>query len=186
MLVGGEQGGVVEGHILRNLARLPGFPQRLRLKDQLLDLVVHDDQRHGLDDEGAVAAHVGALGGAAADLVDEGAHLVVVFFEQGSGGVRRHGLDLIAIASGGELTAQDLSHHGTAGKKSTVQNSAAHQTNAQKSVIGKFDIICSVADPGSLSRISDPHQRNFNQKNWFVSSRKYDPGCSSRIRIMIF
>ncbi len=98
MLVGGEQGGVVERHILRNLAGLPGLTQRLRLEDQLLDLVVHDDQRHGLDDEGAVAAHVGALGGAAADLVDEGAHLVVVFLEEGGGGIRRHGLHLVAVA----------------------------------------------------------------------------------------
>ncbi len=44
-----------------------------------------------------------------------------------------------------------------------------------------------VADPGCLSRIRifpipDPHQRikYLTQKKWFPSSRKYDPGCSSR------
>ncbi len=26
----------------------------------------------------------------------------------------------------------------------------------------------------------------FNPKNWFLISRKYDPGCSSRIRILFF
>jgi hypothetical protein len=31
-----------------------------------------------------------------------------------------------------------------------------------------------IADPGSASK-------NFNPKKWFLSSRKYDPGCSSRI-----
>jgi hypothetical protein len=37
----------------------------------------------------------------------------------------------------------------------------------------------SVADPGS--RI-----RTINPKKWFLSSRKYDSGCSSRIRILAF
>jgi hypothetical protein len=50
-------------------------------------------------------------------------------------------------------------------------------------------------DPGCLSRIldqiysiPDPHQRIkiFYLKNSFLSSRKYDPGCSSPIRILIF
>ncbi len=60
----------------------------------------------------------------------------------------------------------------------------------------------SVADPGCFSRISDPNFfipdpnfyhpgsrisikefKYFNHKKWFLSSRKYDPGCSSRIRI---
>jgi hypothetical protein len=31
--------------------------------------------------------------------------------------------------------------------------------------------------------IPDPH---FNPKKWFLSSRKYDPGCSFRIRIQFF
>jgi hypothetical protein len=63
----------------------------------------------------------------------------------------------------------------------------------------------SVADPGCLSRIPDPtffhpgswipdpnclhpgsririkEFKYFNPKKWFLSSRKYDPGCSSRI-----
>ena len=39
----------------------------------------------------------------------------------------------------------------------------------------------SIPHPGS--RIPDPHQ---NPKEWFQSSRKYDPGCSSRIRILTF
>ncbi len=56
----------------------------------------------------------------------------------------------------------------------------------------------SVADPGCLSRIPlfsipDPNClhpgsririkefKYFNPKKWFLSSRKYDPGCSSRI-----
>jgi hypothetical protein len=65
--------------------------------------------------------------------------------------------------------------------------------------------LISVADPGYLSRIRiflsripDPnvfHPRSririkefkyFNPKKWFTSSRKYDPGCSSRIWILIF
>jgi hypothetical protein len=42
----------------------------------------------------------------------------------------------------------------------------------------------SIPDPGS--RILDPHQRikYFNpqkSKQWFLSSKKFDPGCSSRI-----
>jgi hypothetical protein len=40
------------------------------------------------------------------------------------------------------------------------------------------------------SRIPGPHQRikpkNPNPKKLFLSSRKYDPGCSSRIRILTF
>ncbi len=53
----------------------------------------------------------------------------------------------------------------------------------------------SVADPGCKSRIPDPnffHPESrirvkefkfINPKDWFLRSRKYDPGCSSRIRI---
>ncbi len=39
------------------------------------------------------------------------------------------------------------------------------------------------------SRIQDPHWKifkYFNPNNRFLSPRKYDPGCSSRIRILIF
>jgi hypothetical protein len=37
----------------------------------------------------------------------------------------------------------------------------------------------SILDPGSASK----EFKYFNAKKWFQSSRKYDPGCSSRIRI---
>jgi hypothetical protein len=36
--------------------------------------------------------------------------------------------------------------------------------------------------PGSVSK----EFKYFNPKKWFLSSRKYDPGCSSQIRILIF
>ncbi len=54
-----------------------------------------------------------------------------------------------------------------------------------------MDTVLRIRDvyPGSEffpSRIPDPHQRIFLPKNWFLSSRKYGPGCSSRIRILIF
>ncbi len=46
----------------------------------------------------------------------------------------------------------------------------------------------SIPDPNFF--ISDPHQRiwlgYFNPKNCFLRSRKYDPVCSSWIRILIF
>ncbi len=38
--------------------------------------------------------------------------------------------------------------------------------------------------PGSWILIKE--FKYFNPKRWFLSSRKYDPGCSSRIRILIF
>jgi hypothetical protein len=38
--------------------------------------------------------------------------------------------------------------------------------------------------PGSRIRIK--YFKYFNPKKWFLSSRKYDPGCSSRIRIPTF
>jgi hypothetical protein len=52
---------------------------------------------------------------------------------------------------------------------------------------GFFD--SSVADPGSLSLTEFFHPGSasknliilFNPNKWFLSSRKYDPGCSSRI-----
>ncbi len=58
----------------------------------------------------------------------------------------------------------------------------------------------SVADPGCLSRIPpDPtffhpgsSSKNLSiltqkkAKKWFLSSKKYDPGCSSRIRMLTF
>jgi hypothetical protein len=37
----------------------------------------------------------------------------------------------------------------------------------------------SIPDPGSRIRIKE--FQSFNPKKWFLSSRKYDPGCSSRI-----
>jgi hypothetical protein len=58
-----------------------------------------------------------------------------------------------------------------------------------------------IPDPGSeffQSRIPDPNFfhpgsricikefKYINPKKWFITSRKYDPGCSSRIRILIF
>ncbi len=49
--------------------------------------------------------------------------------------------------------------------------------------------IFSIPDPGSElfpSRIPDPKKefKYFNPKKWFLSYRKYDSGCSSRIRIL--
>jgi hypothetical protein len=49
--------------------------------------------------------------------------------------------------------------------------------------------IFSIPNPGSEffhpgSRILIKELKYFNQKKWFLSSRKYDPGCSSRIRIL--
>ncbi len=41
--------------------------------------------------------------------------------------------------------------------------------------------ILSIPDPGFRIRIKE--FKYFNPKNCFLSSRKYDPGCSSRIRI---
>jgi hypothetical protein len=43
--------------------------------------------------------------------------------------------------------------------------------------------------PGSdffPSRIRIKEFKYFNKKKWFPSSRKYDPGCSSRIRMLTF
>jgi hypothetical protein len=45
----------------------------------------------------------------------------------------------------------------------------------------------SIPDPGS--RIFIKEVKYFNPKkakNWFLSSKKYDPGCSSRIRMLTF
>ena len=36
------------------------------------------------------------------------------------------------------------------------------------------------------SRIRIKEFKYFNPKKWFLSSRKYDPGCSSRIRMLTF
>ncbi len=44
-------------------------------------------------------------------------------------------------------------------------------------------------NPGSdflTSRIHIKEFKHFNPKNCFLSPRKYDPGCSSRVRILIF
>jgi hypothetical protein len=77
--------------------------------------------------------------------------------------------------------------------------------NLQNKNLTKSTIQNSVADPGCLSRIPDPtffhpgsripnpncshpgsririkEFKYFNQKKWFLSSRKYDLGCSFRI-----
>jgi hypothetical protein len=60
-----------------------------------------------------------------------------------------------------------------------------------------YSFSCSVADPGCLSRIPDPtffhpgsrilikEFKYFNPKKakkWFLSSKKYDPDCLSRIQ----
>jgi len=42
--------------------------------------------------------------------------------------------------------------------------------------------IVSILDPGSASK----NLSILTKKKWFLSSRKYDPGCSSRIRILTF
>ncbi len=70
----------------------------------------------------------------------------------------------------------------------------AFQKNADPSGSATLVIVrCSVVDPGCLSRIRifsilDPGStihikelKYFNPKKLFLSSRKYDPGCSSRI-----
>jgi hypothetical protein len=41
-----------------------------------------------------------------------------------------------------------------------------------------------IPDPGF--RILIKEFKYFNPKKWFLSSRKYDSGCSSRIRILTF
>jgi hypothetical protein len=44
-----------------------------------------------------------------------------------------------------------------------------------------------IPDPNGLhpgSRIRIKEFKYFNPKKWFLSSRKYDPGCSSRIRML--
>ncbi len=46
-------------------------------------------------------------------------------------------------------------------------------------------VFFSVADPGCLSRIRLFPSR-IRTKKWFLSSRKYDPGFSSRIRMLTF
>ncbi len=53
---------------------------------------------------------------------------------------------------------------------------------------GSWIRISSIPDPGSeffLSRIRIKEFKYFNPKKLFLSSRKYDLGCSSRIRILI-
>jgi hypothetical protein len=85
------------------------------------------------------------------------------------------------------------------------------QSTAARWLISRtHDSKCSVADPGCLSRsgmfipdptffhpgpdlsssqIPNPHLTILTPKQpkkWFLSSRKYDPGCSSRIRMLTF
>ncbi len=40
--------------------------------------------------------------------------------------------------------------------------------------------------PSRIPRICIKEFKYFNPKKWFLSSRKYDPSCSSRIRILTF
>jgi hypothetical protein len=86
----------------------------------------------------------------------------------------------------------------------------AHRKGSGRDV-NVVPVVSSVADPGCLFRIPDPtffhpgfrirtvsipdpgsasQNLSFltpkNQKKWFLSSRKYDPGCSSRIRMLTF
>jgi hypothetical protein len=49
----------------------------------------------------------------------------------------------------------------------------------------------SIPDPGSEflhpgSRMRIKEFKYFNPKKWFLNSRKFDPGCSSQIRILTF
>ena len=45
----------------------------------------------------------------------------------------------------------------------------------------------SISDPGSLILIKELKYFNPQKaKKWFLSSKKYDPGCSSRIRMLTF
>ncbi len=43
-----------------------------------------------------------------------------------------------------------------------------------------------VSNPDPRSRIRIKEFKYFNPKKWFLSPRKYDPGCSSRIRMLTF
>ncbi len=54
---------------------------------------------------------------------------------------------------------------------------------------GSWIWLFSIPDPNSFhpgSRIQIKEFKYFNPKKWFLSSREYDPGCSSRIRIQTF
>jgi hypothetical protein len=42
----------------------------------------------------------------------------------------------------------------------------------------------SIPDPGSSKNLSISNSKK--AKKWFLSSKKYDPGCSSRIRMLTF
>ncbi len=66
-----------------------------------------------------------------------------------------------------------------------------HKVNGKKTVLRILDVypgsrirLFSIPDPNCLhpgSRIRIKDFKYFNPKKWFLSSRKYDPGCSSRI-----
>jgi hypothetical protein len=66
--------------------------------------------------------------------------------------------------------------------------------NYEKNILSFADPVClsrirlfSIPDANFFpSRIHIKEFKYFNPKNCFLSSRKYDPGCSSRIRILIF
>ncbi len=104
------------------------------------------------------------------------------------------------------ICANRLSWH----LKKVKQQKLSRKNVERQDVNGnKSSTVTSVADPGCLSRIRlfsipdpgselspsripNPHQRikYFNpkkcKKKWFLSSKKYDPGCSSRIRMLTF
>ncbi len=51
---------------------------------------------------------------------------------------------------------------------------------------GFLFFVISVAEPECLSPILIKEFKYFNPKNCYLSSRKYDSSCSTRIRILIF
>jgi hypothetical protein len=86
---------------------------------------------------------------------------------------------------------------------STSMSTSMYYSSMSTSMFTPHTRPCSVADPGCLSRIPDPtffHHRSelspsririkefkyFNPKKWFLSSKKYDPGYSSRIWMLTF
>ncbi len=77
---------------------------------------------------------------------------------------------------------------------SEIQIQILDKKSGLKEVIILILVFSIVADPGSLSRIriffpSQIHRKefkNFKPKSCVLSSRKYDPGCTPRFRILIF
>jgi hypothetical protein len=68
---------------------------------------------------------------------------------------------------------------------------ALYAERERKKAEGKHGVLCPTRiqgqkDFGSGSGSASKNLSDFNLKKLFLSSRKYDPGCSSRIRIIIF